>query len=801
MGDAQIRLQQLGKILALEARQGYEDRAMIGGLEAFIAKLSQDIGDPIADALQQHIQNYQTKSHPERVNAVRELLDVLKNPSVGVSVPEVPVEQAQSLTRDVETEAAPSSSSEETIVPPPSNFEVPGLDATISYAKGVGARREKALQKLGIKIIEDLLIYFPRRIEDRTQTKKIAQIRDGDRVTIVGSVRAMDTVKPRPNFEILKVAIQDGTGILYAVWFNQSWLKTQMKSGQKISMYGEVSHEFGQIQMSNPTWEPAEQGLFTGRLVPIYPSTKGVQQSALIRMIRDNVVRYKDRIEEILPEPIRKREGLLPRSEAIASIHFPKSIKHFEQARNTLAFEELFLFQLGVALHRSQTEAIEGRSLEVEDDAFDEFEMALPFKLTGAQRRSINEIRKDMASLHPMNRLLQGDVGSGKTIVAAAACFIAIKAGYQACMMAPTEILAQQHMAGLKDLLEPMGIRCGLMIGSLKESEKREIRELMKLGMIDLLIGTHALIEDSIEFKKPGVVVIDEQHRFGVIQRARLEKKGENLDVLVMSATPIPRTIMLTLYGQFEVSILDELPFEKQIRTYWIAEDKRHEVYDLVSKEVEKGVQAYVVYPLVEESETMELRAATQMKEELEHTFFKNFNVGLLHGRMKEAEKREVMRALRAKEIQILVSTTVVEVGIDVPDASLMVIEHAERFGLSQLHQLRGRIGRAGQSSLCFAIGTAKTDDSRARLQVFQEHLDGFKIAEADLEIRGPGELLGLAQHGLDTTFRAADLIHDLKLMQRARSEAILYLKENSDTPLLEIFKHRFGDSFELARF
>lgn len=777
MGDARDRLVQLGKILALEARQGYGNRAVIGGLDAFAIKLGEQLDESTAALLQRHARGYADKAHLQRVEAVRELLDVLRDPALEVEVPAI-------------AEIAPKKS-----------FELPPLSAPISYAKGVGGQREKALIKLGIEKIEDLLLYFPRRIEDRSTVKKIAQLRNGERATVHGTVRAVDSIKPRHNFELIKVAVQDGSGVLYAVWFNQPWLKTQIKEGQKIALYGEISHEFGQTQMSNPTWEPVEQRLFTGRLVPIYPATKGVNQVALIRMIRDNVARYRERIAEILPEDIRQREGLLPRAKAIESVHFPKSVDDFERARNTLAFEELFLFQLGVALHRSEAEALIGHELQVDDELMDDFAAALPFKLTGAQRRAIDEIRTDLDSPHPMNRLLQGDVGSGKTVVAAAACLIAIKAGYQACLMAPTEILAQQHIDGLKVLLEPLGVRCGLLVGGLKESEKRDVREKTVLGLIDLLIGTHALIEDEVKFQKPGLVVIDEQHRFGVIQRAKLEQKGENLDVLVMSATPIPRTIMLTLYGQFEVSILDELPFEKQLNTYWIAEEKRQEVYALVAKEAQKGAQAYIIYPLVEESEVSDLRAAVQMKEELEVTHFSELQVGLLHGRMKDAEKREVMQALHDKTIQVLISTTVVEVGIDVPDASLMVIEHAERFGLSQLHQLRGRIGRVGQKSTCFAIGTAKTDESRARLQVFQEHLDGFKIAEADLEIRGPGELLGLAQHGLDTTFRAADLIRDLKLMQRAREAATLYLKDHPGTPLLELFQRRFGDSFEWARF
>ncbi len=789
MSEGREWLGRLGKVLKLEAQQGYEDRAVFGGLEGFVDHVAANLEAPLAEALRRHARGYADKDHPERMHAVRELADALRDPKVGVET-----EIAENKEGEGKKEKATGREATSDASPPP-------LDAPVRYAKGVGTRRESALNKLGIATIEDLLVYFPRRISDRSVVKRIAQLKAGERATVRGTVRAVDAVKTRGKLELTKVALQDGGAVMYAVWFNQPWLKGQIKPGQPIALYGEATRDYGQVQMNNPIWEPADQTLFTGRLVPVYPATKGINQAALIRLIRDNAARYRDEITEILPADVRERAGLVPRAEAIHHVHFPPSEAEFERARAALAFEELFLFQLGVALHKSATEARPGRALAVDESALDDFTAALPFKLTGAQRHAIAEIRADMAAPHPMNRLLQGDVGAGKTAVAAAACFVAIRAGAQAVMMAPTEILAQQHGVGLTALLEPLGVRCGLLIGSMKEGEKTEVRRLAALGELDLLIGTHALLEDEVAFNDLGLAVIDEQHRFGVIQRAKLEGKGAGVDVLVMSATPIPRTVTLTLYGQFDVSILDQLPFEKRIKTYWIDEGKREEVYGLVADKVRAGVQAYVVYPLVEESETSDLRAATQMKEELAGTHFRDFSVGLLHGRMKEAEKRAVMDALRAKQIQVLVSTTVVEVGIDVPDASVMVIEHAERFGLSQLHQLRGRIGRAGQESVCFAIATPKSDEGRARLRVFQEHLDGFKIAEADLEIRGPGELLGLAQHGLDTTFRAADLIRDLKLMQRARSEAALHLKQNPDTPLIEAFKHRFGDQFEWARF
>jgi ATP-dependent DNA helicase RecG len=394
-------------------------------------------------------------------------------------------------------------------------------------------------------------------------------------------------------------------------------------------------------------------------------------------------------------------------------------------------------------------------------------------------------------------------VGSGKTVVALIACLIAHASGYQAAMMAPTEILAEQHYRVITELVERarLPLRVGLLIGSLPEREKAMMRAQIERGEVDLVLGTHALIQDEVRFKRLGLAVIDEQHRFGVIQRAELEKKGEDLDVLVMSATPIPRTITLILYGQFEISILDELPFERRIRTYWVAEERREEVYQLIKGRLAKGEQAFIIYPLIEESEELDLRAATEMAEELARGPFREFKLGLLHGRVSEAEKREVLDAFRRKELNVLVATTIVEVGIDVPDASIMVIEHADRFGLAQLHQLRGRIGRAGQEALCFALASPKTEEARRRLEAFREIADGFRIAEEDLKIRGPGELLGPAQHGLDTTFKAADLLRDLELLKLAREEAFKLIGAEPDHPLVAEFARRFGSRFEWARF
>jgi ATP-dependent DNA helicase RecG len=766
----------LRKVLQLEEQQSYQDRAVLGGLEGFVHKFAEEL----------------RATHPE-------ISQRLRNVSRGYAIR--PVEARRAVVRALEDLLrlleATLTLEERSRIPPGEDLHAP-----VRFAKGVGPERERLLKKLGIETIEDLLMYFPRKIEDRSVKKKIIQLRHGDRVTVQGRVRAVDVIKPKNNLEIVKAAIQENTGILYAIWFNQSWVKNQLVQGELISLYGTVESTHGQLQMNSPVWEPATVNFLTGRLVPVYPATEKLSPQMLSRLIRNNLSLYSQHLKELIPEEIRQRQQVLSRAKAFEQLHFPQHIEEYQQAHRALAFEELLLFQIGVALERAKTGARPGRCLTISDERLEEFFAVLPFKLTRAQQRAISEIRTDLAAPHPMNRLLQGDVGSGKTVVATAAALIAIASGYQVALMAPTEILAQQHFLKITELsarlLPPP--RVVLLVGSMAERERVRLRGQIARGDADFVIGTHALIQEDVRFKDLGLAVIDEQHRFGVIQRAQLEQKGENLDILVMSATPIPRTITLTLYGQFEVSLLDELPFAKEIQTYWVSEERRDQVYEFVVSELKQGAQAYIVFPLIEESEELDLKAAKSAKEELEQTFFKNFRVGLLHGRMSDAEKQKTMEQLRARELDLLVSTTIIEVGIDIPNATVMVIEHADRFGLAQLHQLRGRIGRTGQKSYCFAIATPQSEEGRERLRVFQATLDGFEIAEADLRIRGPGELLGIAQHGLDSTFKVADLIADLDLMKAAREEAFHLIAQNSDHPLVAEFQRRFGGKFELAR-
>ncbi len=753
----------------------------MGGLAGLLKKRLEEAALSNTQSLIKSIENYGSMTTPERRKALEDFEDLF------VTLESGSVAEDQELKKSEATlpQAKPKELSPE---------------SPVRYAKGVGEQRAKQLHKLEINTIQDLLMYLPRRIEDRSIIKKISQAHAGESVTVRGRIRALDIITPRPNLEILKVAIQDNTGVLFATWFNQPWLKTQFAQGERISLYGQIERNYGGVQMSNPVWEPEESHFLTGRLVPIYPVTKGLTPAILYRLIRENLQLYRSQIREILPDDILSRRNLLKRADALYKIHFPENTSEFEQARATLAYEELFLFQIGVALQRRGMAERQASALAIPNEKLDDFMAHLPFRLTRAQERVITEIRRDLASGHPMNRLLQGDVGSGKTVVAAAAAYIAAGSGAQAALMAPTEILAQQHFQRLQEIFKPLQLRLGLLIGSMKPKERAQIETAIAGGELDLVVGTHALISEGVAFQNLHLAIIDEQHRFGVIQRAQLEEKGESVHVLVMSATPIPRTITLTLYGQFEISIIDELPFKKEIRTYWVAEEKREEVYRLLARELESGVQAYIVYPLIEESEELDLRAATQMKEELASTFLKEYRVGLLHGQMGDDEKRAVMEQVLKKEIDVLVSTSIIEVGIDVPDASLMVIEHADRFGLSQLHQLRGRIGRQGQKSLCFALATARTDEGKQRMEAFRDSTDGFEIAEQDLLIRGPGDLLGVAQHGLDSSFKVADLIRDLGLMKGAREDATALLAKDPNSMLIKEFERRFGARFDLAR-
>lgn len=749
--DLANRVELLRKVLGLERAQGLQDRAVVGGLEAFVARhLPQGA---------ELVRGYASLSLAARGAALEKLEELLNSLDRGRPRPE-------DLLRPVEE------------------------------APGVGAKRAPLLKKLGINTIEDLLTYSPRRLEDRTRRKAIKDLADGEAVTVVGTVRAKSRVKVRPQLELIKAAVDDGTGLLFAVWFNQPWLWDELQQGEKYAFFGKVQRRYGTLQMDNPVWEPAGAGFHTGRWVPIYPVTEGLTQASLRWLIHKALRRYREVIPEVLPEEVRRRLGLLPRREAIRRIHSPSSPADFERARQALAFEELFLLQVGLALQRK--EEAHGRALRPDPALLERFLAGLPFSLTASQRRALEAIEEDLRAPYPMLRLLQGDVGSGKTVVAAGACVMTASAGAQAAVMAPTEILAEQHFLVLQELFRGLPVRVELLVGGIGAKARARILAALAAGEVDVVVGTHALIQEDVEFHDLALAVVDEQHRFGVIQRAALERKGRGTNILVMSATPIPRTVVLTLYGEFAVSVLEEMPVPRErVRTVWVAESRREEVYREVEELLARGEKGYVVFPLVEESEELDLRAATQAYQELSRRF-PGVGVGLLHGRMTPEEKRAAMAAFRAGEIRVLVTTTVVEVGLDVPDASFLVIEHADRFGLAQLHQLRGRIGRGGQEAVCYAIADPKTEEARRRLSAFRDLVDGFKIAEADLQIRGPGDLLGTAQHGFVSRLRAANLVRDVGLLERARSEARRLAEKGVPDRLRREVERRFGEELEL---
>jgi len=683
------------------------------------------------------------------------------------------------------------------------------LETEVQYVKGVGTKLAQVLSKLNIYTLGDLLFHLPRRYEDRRHFRKIAHARAGDAVTVSGKLVTVDNVKVR-NLTLTKAYLDDGSGVLELVWYNQPYMKdtlTKLRNSQIVA-YGIVKESPYGLQMETPEWEDLTDGadpdslLSVNRIVPIYPLTEGIRQKRM-RQIIWNAVQYAHLAPEILPRSVRERLGLMPIQQALQQIHFPDDEQMIEPARQRLVFEEFFLMQLGVGLQRQRTRQERGIAMRIDADRLNEMlHRIVPFELTNAQKRVIHEIWNDMAQPHPMNRLLQGDVGSGKTIVAAAAILAAVDNQYQAAIMAPTEILAEQHYITLHRLFQPLGISVELLVGRLSNKQRQQARERIATGRGMVAVGTHALIQEGVSFARLGLAIVDEQHRFGVLQRAALRDKGIMPHVLVMTATPIPRTLTLTLYGELDVSVIDELPpGRKPVRTYWKTPEERLKVYAGVRKLVEQGRQAYVICPLIDESDKLQVRAAEQMAEHLQKDVFPDLRVGLLHGRMKPAEKEAVMEAFRAGELDILVSTTVIEVGVDVPNAAVIVIEDADRFGLAQLHQLRGRVGRSEHQSYCVLIADPKSEEGQRRMEIMTRTNNGFLIAEEDLRIRGPGEIYGTRQSGMPS-FRVADLVKDMRLLEVARQEAFRLLERDPELArpehtvlreAVERFRHRFA--------
>jgi ATP-dependent DNA helicase RecG len=683
------------------------------------------------------------------------------------------------------------------------------LETEVQYVKGVGEKLAQVLSKLNIYTLGDLLFHLPRRYEDRRHFRKIAHARIGEAVTVSGKLVTVDNVQVR-NLTLTKAYLDDGSGVLELVWYNQPYMKDTLNKlrNSQIVAYGVIKESPYGLQMETPEWEDLPDGadpdslLSVNRIVPIYPLTEGIRQKRM-RQIIWNAVQHAHLAPEILPRSVRERVGLMPLPQALQQIHFPDSEQVIEPARQRLVFEEFFLLQLGVGLQRQRTRQERGIAMRIDADRLNEMlHRIVPFELTNAQKRVIGEIWSDMAQSHPMNRLLQGDVGSGKTIVAAAAILAAVDNQYQAAIMAPTEILAEQHYINLHRLFQPLGISVELLVGRLSNKQRQQARERIATGRGMVAVGTHALIQEGVSFARLGLAIVDEQHRFGVLQRAALRDKGIMPHVLVMTATPIPRTLTLTLYGELDVSVIDELPpGRKPVRTHWKTPEERLKVYAGVRKLVEEGRQAYVICPLIDESDKLQVRAAEEMAEHLQKDVFPDLRVGLLHGRMKPAEKEAVMDAFRAGEMDILVSTTVIEVGVDVPNAAVIVIEDADRFGLAQLHQLRGRVGRSEHQSYCVLIANPKSEDAQRRMEIMTRTNNGFLIAEEDLRIRGPGEIYGTRQSGMPS-FRVADLVKDMRLLEVARQEAFHLLEHDPDLSrpehaalreAVERFRHRFA--------
>ena len=671
------------------------------------------------------------------------------------------------------------------------------LQSEVKYLKGVGPARAEMLAARAIAIVEDLLYYPPFRYEDRTRLTPVRDLVPGQTTTVLAEVLSGGLMRTRRGIYIYDLAARDATGMLRCKWFNAVYLEKNkvFRPGQRVFFYGTVERDpFGaRFQMIQPQFEilvggeaAGEDSLEVGRVVPIYESISRLGPRVLRHLMWTALGAVKDRIWDALPAAVRQRNKLLDRGSALRLTHFPDKDQPLDKlaqfrtpAQVRLIFEELFNVSSGLLLRRRRTRSIEGIAFRVTEAARQAIKSVLPFHPTGAQKRVLREIVEDMRAPRPMNRLLQGDVGSGKTIVALQAAIVAIESGYQAAVMAPTEILATQHYLSMKRILAPLPYRVELLTSARRGKEKTEVKRRVATGEANLVVGTHALIESDVEFARLGLVVVDEQHRFGVLQRYRLIRKGRPPDVLVMTATPIPRTLALTIYGDLDVSVIDELPPGRApIQTRLLEDEDREQAFDQIRQQVRQGEQAYVVYPVIEESEKLDVQAAVRMHEHLSRNVFPDFRVGLLHGRLASAEKEGAMQAFQQGEIQILVSTTVIEVGVDVPNATVMLIEHADRFGLAQLHQLRGRIGRGRARSYCLLLaGRPRTEVANERLRALVESTDGFRIAEMDLKIRGPGEFFGTRQWGIPA-FRVANLLRDQEILEWARREAAAFIEQ-----------------------
>ncbi|MBN1136021.1 MAG: ATP-dependent DNA helicase RecG [Anaerolineae bacterium] len=780
--------EKLTKVLKLEQSKGHRDDAVIGGLDKFVdlwqseaRAEAQAEADAAAEGwigeIAASLANYAGKDEHGRAKVVDQVLGRLEQ--IGLSAQQVRV-QPQAVRPDAPSEQAPS-------LVPPRPRPATGLDAPVESLPGISSGFSARLCKLGIATVADLLYHLPHRYDDYRTLKPISRLEYGQETTIIGTIWETKTRSTRSGGAIVSSIIADASGTIEAVWFNQPYLVRQLRAGMQIVLSGKVDEHLGRLMLRAPAWEPLERDLIhTGRLVPIYPLTEGITSRWLRRLMKRVLDYWAPRLTDHLPQTVLQRAGLMDLPTAIRQIHFPDSQETAEQARRRLSFDEFLMIQLGMLRQRQQWQSEPGIPLPRDQALLDAFLASLPFALTAAQQRSLEQILDDMAQNRPMSRLLQGDVGSGKTVVAAAAILMAIKAGKQVALMAPTEILAEQHHHSIAHLLDnaqdwglqrPISVL--LLTGSVGRKERQEAYTALASGKADVVIGTHALIQQDLSFHDLALVIVDEQHRFGVVQRATLRGKGASPHMLVMSATPIPRSLALTVYGDLDISVIDELPPGRQpIQTRWLLPRERERAYAFIHSQIAAGHQAFILYPLIEETEKVEARAATEEYERLQQTIFRTERLGLLHGKIKPGDKEEVMTRFRQGELDILVSTSVVEVGIDVPNATVMLVEGADRFGLAQLHQFRGRVGRSEHKSYCLLISDATSPDQPQtkatweRLKAIEETQDGFALAEKDLELRGPGDFLGIRQSGLPELRMAS--LSNVQVLEQARSEAQL---------------------------
>ncbi|SDC56818.1 MULTISPECIES: ATP-dependent DNA helicase RecG [unclassified Candidatus Frackibacter] len=825
-------LSKLLKPLKTEKKLGYNNSSVFGGFDAYILKWLNELANmtdkkeslEAIDELRTIFTDYaevrpqiREKKLLNSKQLFNQLVNLIKEGDAKKKrVPKKELknerEKKQKIEGKVNKDKRGSKRTKETIIDTDdaktTDTSLPEIwQKSVRYVKGVGKKRAKQLARLGIHTIYDMLFYFPRDYRDWSTNSKIRELNSGSQVTVQGQVINIEEIRPRKGLVITKIVINDGTGSLAGVWFNQPYIKQKFSRGIPVAFSGKVKREYGQLQMSNPNYELINKSnnLYVGRVLPIYPTTEGLSQNFLRKIVKRILDKYLSEFPEFISKKLREQHNFLEIKQALKKIHFPDKIEEAKMARKRLAFDELFILQLGIVLRKvdSLTEE-EGVVHNGDESLIDDYLVDLPFELTSAQAKVWDEIKEDMKEPIPMNRLIQGDVGSGKTVVATLALLKAVRSGYQGAMMAPTEILAEQHYLSLKESLSCYGIEVALLVGSLTKQERETVLEKLVEGDIDIVIGTHALIQEGINFANLGLVITDEQHRFGVRQRATFKEKGENPDVLVMTATPIPRTLALTLYGDLDLSVIDELPpGRKPVVTEWRSEKAYPKIYSFIRQELSAGRQAYFVCPLVEESEKIDVSSAVEMAAELQNDIFTDFSIGLLHGQLKSDKKEAIMRDFREQKIDILVSTTVIEVGVNVPNATLMVIIDAQRFGLAQLHQLRGRVGRGKYQSYCILIANPKTETGRDRMKIMTQSTDGFVIAEEDLKLRGPGEFFGTRQHGLPD-LKIANLLRDSELLEIAREQALGVVEKD---PELNELRHRllkafiqlkFGADFEL---